>query len=68
MHGEDWTFQRSRDEDGGTSGVDDEFFARRYLNVGAWIFGRNMFGPVRGPCLDSSITIFSSPSSGCAYG
>lgn len=54
MHGKDWTFQCVRDEDGGTRGVDDEFFARRFLNVGAWIFGRNMFGPVRGPWPDNS--------------
>jgi dihydrofolate reductase len=54
MHGKDWTFQRIRGEDGETSGVDDDFFARRFLNVGAWIFGRNMFGPVRGPWPDNS--------------
>ena len=54
MHGKDWTFQRIGEEDGGTRGVDDEFFARRFRNVGAWIFGRNMFGPVRGPWPDDS--------------
>src|SRR5207248_11384809 len=31
-----------------TSGVDDEFAARGFDNLGAWIIGRNMFGPVRG--------------------
>jgi dihydrofolate reductase len=35
-------------QDGGTTGVDDEFAARGFENVGAWILGRNMFGPVRG--------------------
>ena len=35
-------------QDGGTTGVDDEFAARSFENVGAWILGRNMFGPVRG--------------------
>ncbi len=32
----------------GTTGVDDEIAARSFENVGAWILGRNMFGPVRG--------------------
>ncbi len=35
-------------KDGGTTGVDDEFAARGFQNVGAWILGRNMFGPIRG--------------------
>jgi dihydrofolate reductase len=35
--------------DGGTTGLDDEFAARGFNHVGAWILGRNMFGPVRGP-------------------
>ena len=34
--------------EGGTTGVDDDFAARGFRNVGAWILGRNMFGPVRG--------------------
>lgn len=43
------TFQRSLfGKDGGTSGVDDDFAARGFRNVGAWILGRNMFGPIRG--------------------
>lgn len=33
----------------GTTGVDDELAQRGFRNVGAWILGRNMFGPVRGP-------------------
>lgn len=33
----------------GTTGVDDEFAARGFEDFGAWILGRNMFGPVRGP-------------------
>jgi len=53
MHDKDWTFQRVH-RDGGTGGADDEFFARWFLNVDAWIFGRNMFGPVRGPWPDDS--------------
>jgi dihydrofolate reductase len=40
--------------DGGSTGVDDDFAARSFDNVGAWILGRNMFGPVRGPWPDDS--------------
>jgi dihydrofolate reductase len=36
----------------GRGGVDDDFAARGFENVGAWILGRNMFGPVRGPWPD----------------
>ena len=39
---------------GGETGIDDDFAARGFHNVGAWIMGRNMFGPVRGPWLDES--------------
>jgi len=35
--------------DGGTTGIDDEFAARSFENVGAWILGRNMFTTIRGP-------------------
>jgi dihydrofolate reductase len=41
-------------QDGGSSGVDDAFVARGFDDVGAWILGRNMFGPVRGPWPDDS--------------
>lgn len=37
---------------GGSTGVDDDFAARGFSQVGAWILGRNMFGPVRGPWPD----------------
>ena len=40
--------------DGGDGGIDDEFAARGFHNIGAWILGRNMFGPVRGPWTDDS--------------
>lgn len=33
----------------GETGVDDDFAQRSFHNIGAWILGRNMFGPVRGP-------------------
>lgn len=44
------TFQRALfGNDDGTTGVDDRFAARGFHNVGAWILGRNMFSPDRGP-------------------
>lgn len=33
----------------GTTGIDERFAARGFEGIGAWIMGRNMFGPVRGP-------------------
>jgi dihydrofolate reductase len=36
----------------GEPGVDDKFAERGFANVGAWILGRNMFGPVHGPWPD----------------
>jgi dihydrofolate reductase len=38
--------------DKGTTGIDDDFIARGFENIGAWILGRNMFGPIRGPWPD----------------
>jgi dihydrofolate reductase len=40
--------------DAGESGVDNGMAERSFENVGAWILGRNMFGPVRGPWPDES--------------
>src|SRR5579862_4515212 len=49
------TFQRALfGKDGGTTGVDDDFAARGFQNVGAWILGRNMFGPIRGDWPDTN--------------
>jgi dihydrofolate reductase len=48
------TFQRLHAGSGGSTGPDDDFAARGFENVGAWILGRNMFGPVRGPWPDES--------------
>ena len=48
------TFRRMHGNDGGSTGVDDDFAARGFRNIGAWIIGRNMFGPVRGPWLDDN--------------
>jgi dihydrofolate reductase len=47
------TFQRALfGNESGTTGIDDDFAARGFANIGAWILGRNMFGPVRGPWPD----------------
>ena len=47
------TFQRALfGTDGGTTGVDDDFAARGFRDIGAWILGRNMFAPSRGPWSD----------------
>lgn len=42
------TFQRMHGNGDGITGLDDDFAVRGFENVGAWILGRNMFGPVRG--------------------
>lgn len=47
------TFQRIHGSGDGTTGVDEDFAARGFRNIGAWILGRNMFGPIRGPWPDA---------------
>ena len=46
--------QRLFGKDEGSTGIDDDFAARGFRNIGAWIMGRNMFGPIRGPWPDES--------------
>ena len=46
------TFQEMHGKGGGTTGIDDDFAARGVKGIGAWILGRNMFGPIRGPWLN----------------
>ena len=48
------TFHQMCGTEGGSIDVDDSFAQRGFANVGAWILGRNMFGPVRGPWPDES--------------
>lgn len=54
----DWTFatQAFREQlglgDGGSRDIDDDFIRTGFENVGAWILGRHMFSPSRGPWLD----------------
>jgi dihydrofolate reductase len=47
-------FQKMIGKEGGATGVDDDFAEKGFENIGAWIIGRNMFGPVRGPWPDES--------------
>jgi dihydrofolate reductase len=46
------TFQAMFGSGDGTIGIDDDFAARGFEGIGAWILGRNMFGPPRGPWAD----------------
>jgi dihydrofolate reductase len=46
------TFKQMHGGDGGTTGADDDLAAQGFMGIGAWIMGRNMFGPVRGPWPD----------------
>jgi dihydrofolate reductase len=41
-------FQRMHGSEGGTTGIDNDYVERGFANIGAWILGRNMFGPIRG--------------------
>jgi dihydrofolate reductase len=41
-------------QEGGETGVDNRMAEQGFENIGAWILGRNMFGPVRGPWPDES--------------
>ena len=57
----DWLFatrsgNRMIGREGGSEGLDDDFFSRRESGVGATIMGRNMFGPIRGPWGESDWT------------
>lgn len=47
-------FKKVHGQSGGTNGIDNDLAARSFENVGAWVLGRNMFGPVRGPWPDDS--------------
>lgn len=38
----------------GTTGINNDFASRGFKNIGAWIMGRNMFGPIRGPWSDNN--------------
>lgn len=48
------TFHTMHGKPDGDTGMDDQIAAAGFENIGAWILGRNMFGPVRGPWPDES--------------
>lgn len=48
------TFHEMQEEEGGTTDNSDHFAARGFENIGAWILGRNMFGPIRGAWPDEN--------------
>ena len=48
------TFKRMQGREGGTTGLDEDIAARSMTGFGAWILGRNMFAPSRGPWPDDS--------------
>lgn len=48
------TFKQAHGGQGGTTGPDEDFAARGFAGIGAWIMGRNMFGPIRGPWPDDT--------------
>ena len=41
-------FRNMQGKSDGTTGVDNDFAERGLERIGAWILGRNMFGPIRG--------------------
>jgi dihydrofolate reductase len=55
----EWVFhsrfwRKMQGEEGGETGIDNGFAEDGFAGIGAWILGRNMFGPVRGPWLDEN--------------
>jgi dihydrofolate reductase len=48
------TWRKMHGQDDGETGIDNDIAARGLSGLGAWILGRNMFGPVRGPWPDES--------------
>src|SRR5262245_6222404 len=55
----DWFFQtrtwrQMHGEQDGETGLDDDMASRSFANIGAYILGRNMFGPIRGPWPDEN--------------
>ncbi len=62
----DWMFttrsgRKYIGQEGGETGVDEDLFLAGFEGIGAWILGRNMFGPVRGPWPDESWTGWWGP-------
>ncbi|PIF74487.1 RibD domain-containing protein [Variovorax sp. 54] len=49
-----WQQMQGTGEANGETGIDNEIAEQGFVDIGAWILGRNMFGPVRGPWPDDS--------------
>jgi dihydrofolate reductase len=47
-------FRKMHGQSEGTRGIDNDFALASFANVGAWVLGRNMFSPLRGPWKDES--------------
>ena len=47
-------FKRMHGQDGGETGIDNNLTEQGFSGIGAWILGRNMFGPIRGPWPDEA--------------
>jgi dihydrofolate reductase len=52
FHTRMWT--RIQGQGDGEAGIDNEIAEQAFEGIGAWIIGRNMFGPIRGPWPDDS--------------
>jgi dihydrofolate reductase len=52
FHTRVWGKMQGRDD--GETGVDNDLVEQGFAGIGAWIIGRNMFGPIRGPWPDDS--------------
>src|SRR5277367_1607332 len=52
FHSRFW--RKMHGQEGGETGVDNEIAEQGFAGIGAWILGRNMFGPVRGAWPDDS--------------
>jgi dihydrofolate reductase len=48
------TFKKMHGQGEGSRGIDNDWAIKSFENVGAWIMGRNMFGPIRGPWKDDA--------------
>ena len=53
FHTRTWTKMHGLQPEG-EGGIDDDVSAKSFENIGAWILGRNMFGPIRGPWPDEN--------------
>jgi dihydrofolate reductase len=49
-----YTHQQMHGSGSGETGLDDDLVRRGFDGIGAWIIGRNMFGPIRGPWVDDA--------------